>query len=400
VTKQCNALTHAGGAAELIEATVDVYKNTIIPVALNKNLDSVASHTIPSGAFSLYNGAQTTSISIRAVPTSRIRYAVNEIVPSRQQEYGSYLDYPITVLSVPFECVLPPEVNQNFTLNVTYTAWIDLTPPVIDYKDVCLARLVELQGFSTWECLIPDRALRNISSSYYVHKAGAPSQEVTSVLKTCSPSSAVDVISDYNGSVYAFIFSPVPDTPIKPEGLDVVQRNIVWIILGILLGIILLVLLTYCAFRLFRYREKYHTEKEEADRLQEEVENMKQFGGDSGNKDDQVAMTANPLAVQLKDVQARYNEEEMKLQAAEASLRKQEGEIRAQHIDNMRDNRNKLAQELEKLKAQLAETQAAGQPKATYEEHENQTYTGDEPVREEFDKGSTTVAPKRGKKDL
>jgi len=393
-------MTHAGGSAELIEATVDIYKTTIIPVALNQDLVAIASLTIPSGALALTNGAQTTSISIRAVAASRIRYAVNEIVPSRRSDYGSYLDFPITVLSVPFECVLPTEVYPKFTINVTYTAWIDLTPPAIDYKDVCLARLVELQGFSTWECLINARADRNVSSPFYVHKDGAPSQEVTSVFQSCSPSSAPGVISPYNGSVYAFIFSPVPDAPQSPAGLDVVQRNIVWIILGILLGIALLILLTYCAFRLFRYREKYHTEREEADRLQEEVENMKQFGGDSGNKDDQVAMTANPLAVQLKDVQARYNEEEMKLQQAESSLRKEEGAIRQQHIENMRDNRNKLATELEKLKAQLAEAQAASQPKATFEEHDGPTYSGDEPVREEFDTGSTAVAPKRGKEDL
>jgi hypothetical protein len=397
-------VTKAGGAAQLIEATLDTGKTQTLPIALNKDLVVIASITIPSGALVLTNGATTTSISIRAVADSRMRYAVNEIVPSRQAQYGSYLDFPITVLSVAFECVLPAEVKPKFSLNFTYTAWIDLTPATgVDYEDVCLARLVELQGFSTWECLISDRNLRGnattSASNYYVHKDGAPSQEVQSVFQSCSPSSAPGVISPYNGSVYAFIFSPVPDVPQSPEGLDVVQRNIVWIVLGILLGFALLILLAYCAFRLFRYREKYHTEREEADRLQEEVENMKQFGGDSGNKDDQVAMTANPLAVQLKDVQARYNEEEMKLQQSEAALRRQEGEIRAQHIDNMRDNRNKLAQELEKLKAQLAEAQAQ-QPKATFEEHDGPTYTGDEPVREEFDSGSTAVAPKRGKKDL
>jgi len=199
---------------------VDVYKTATLPIALNKDLVSIASLTIPSGAFSLTNGAPTTSISIRAVPASRMRYAVNEIVPSRRQDYGSYLDFPITVLSVPFECVLPPEIEPTFTLNVTYTAWIDLTPPVIDYKDVCLARLVELQGFSTWECLIGDRALRNISSSFYVHKDGAPSQEVTSVFQSCTPSAAPGVVSPYNGSVYAFIFSPVPDAPKSPDGLE------------------------------------------------------------------------------------------------------------------------------------------------------------------------------------
>jgi len=368
---------------------------------LNSNLVAVGSIKIPSGAFTLNNGQTATSMSIRPVPASRMRYAVNEIVISRRQAFGSFLPFSNTVLSPAFECVLGPEVNQPFTINVTYTAWIDQISVIQNnYQDVCLARLVELQGFSTWECLLDDRSLRNISSPFYVHVDGTPNQQVQSVFATCLPSAAPGVISPYNGSVYAFIWSPVPDPPQAPAGLDVFQRNIVWIILGVLLGIAVLVLLAYCAFRLFRYREKYHTEREEADRLQEEVENMRQFGGDSGNKDDQVAMTANPLAVQLKDVQARYNEEELKLQDAEAKLRRQEGEIRQQHIENMRDNRNKLAQELEKLKQQLQEAQAASQPKATFEETSAPTYTGDEPVREEFDTGGSTVVPKRGKKDL
>lgn len=394
-------MIHAGGFNGYIEATIDPSATQEIEIALNSNLVAVAKITVPSGGLKLLNGATSTSISIRAVPASRLRYAVNEIVPSRRAQYGSFFSYANTVLSVPFECVLPPEVDQPFNINMTYTAWIDQFRYIApNYKDVCLGRLLELQGFSTWECLIGDRFLRNETSVYYVHQTGADQQVVASVFDSCEPSSAEGVTSSVNGSVYAFIWSPVPAEPQSPAGLDVVQRNIVWIILGILLGVSLIILLFYCAFRLFRYREKYHTEREEADRLQEEVENMKQFGGDSGNKDDQVAMTANPLAVQLKDVQARYNEEEMKLQQAEAQLRKQEGDIRAQHIDNMRDNRNKLATELEKLKQQLAEAQAASQPKATFEEHDGPTYTGDEPVREEFDTGSTAVAPKRGKKDI
>jgi len=131
---------------------------------------------------------------------------------------------------------------------------------------------------------------------------------------------------------------------------------------------------------------------------------MRQFGGDSGNKDDQVAMTSNPLSVQLKDMQARYNAEDMKLQAAESDLRKQEGEIRQEHIKNMRDNRDKLADELEKLKRQLAETQAASAPKPTYDDTASAgpAYTTDEPVREEFEGGGSHggAQPRRGKKDL
>jgi len=130
---------------------------------------------------------------------------------------------------------------------------------------------------------------------------------------------------------------------------------------------------------------------------------MRQFGGEAGNKDDQVNMTANPLTVQLKDVQAKFNEEDMKLQAAEADLRKQEGEIRQEHIKNMRENRDQLATQLDKLKRQLAETQAANAPKPTFEEDTQggASYATDEPVREEFDGGQSSGAqPRRQKRDI
>jgi len=241
-------------------------------------------------------------------------------------------------------------------------------------------------------------------TTFAVHNpATDPDGVVHSVINRCSPLVTADGTNTSltNGIVYAFIWSPVPENALAPSGLDVIQRNIVWIILGVLLGIAGLVLLGYFAFRLFRYREKYHKEREEADRLHEEVENMRQFGGDSGNKDDQVAMTSNPLAVQLKDVQARYNEEELKVQEAESNLRKQEGQIRQEHIKNMKDNRDKLHDELQKLKDQLAAEQASNAPKPTYEEeHHTQGGTTDEPVREEFESGVPRAAPKKRNRDL
>jgi hypothetical protein len=264
---------------------------------------------------------------------------------------------------------------------------------------------VELPGFVTWRCLFPSGSDRDIGSAYYVkNDTTLPIDQIKSVISFCTPqtSAATGVQATANATAYAFIWSPIPKTPTAPAGPDVIQRNIVWIILGVLLGIAGLVLLTYCAFRLYRYRSKYKDQKEEADRLQEEVENMRQFGGEAGNKDDQVNMTANPLAVQLKDVQAKFNEEDIKLQQAEADLRIQEGEIRQEHIRNMRENRDALAAQLEKLKRQLAETQAANQPKATYDEDQGAAgYATNEPVREEFDGPTqTSPQPKKNKKEL
>jgi len=336
-----------------------------------------------------------------------MRYAVNEIHASRKIQFGSFLPFSTTVLSPAFECQVDPNVQEPFNINVTVQAYFDRRVNIVNESDICLARLVELPGFTTWRCLFPSFADRDIIGPFYVKKNDKlPVDAVESVISFCTPQTSAEtgVQATANATAYAFIWSPIAKLPTKPEGPDVIQRNIVWIILGVLLGIAGLVLLAYCAFRLFRYRNKYKEQKEEADRLQEEVENMRQFGGEAGNKDDQVNMTANPLAVQLKDVQAKFNEEDIKLQAAEADLRKQEGDIRQEHIRNMRENRDNLAQQLDKLKRQLAETQAASAPKATYDE-DNQggaSYATDEPVREEFDGGSsgTGAQPRRQKRDL
>jgi len=153
--------------------------------------------------------------------------------------------------------------------------------------------------------------------------------------------------------------------PPTPPSEDAVQKNIVPIVLGIIFAVLFFIFLMYMAVRLYRYRQKYHDERAEADRLKEEVQNMAQFGGDAGTKDDQVAMTENPLAAQLKHLQQAVKEEDVKLQQAEQSLRVQEAEVRKDHIDNMRSNRDKMMAELERLKVQLSEQAAAsGGPSA------------------------------------
>jgi hypothetical protein len=388
--------------------TVDTTKSSSVDIALDPNNIPRMSLKFSSGSFVLKDGQTVTGVAIRPVGESRMRYAVNELHASRRIAFtSSFLPFSTTVLSPAFECQVDSNVEEPFNINITVQAYFDRRPGIVNESDICLARLVELPGFTTWRCLFPSAFDRDINGAFYVKKdPKLPLDQVASVFGFCTPqtSDATGVQAVTDASAFAFIWSPIPKTPVPPTGPDVIQKNIVWIILGVLLGIAGLVLLTYCAFRLYRYRNKYKEQKEEADRLQEEVENMRQFGGEAGNKDDQVNMTKNPLAVQLQDVQAKFNEEDLKLQEAENNLRKQEGDIRQEHIRNMRENRDQLASQLDKLKRQLAETQAANAPKATYEE-DNQggaSYATDEPVREEFDGGvqSGGAQPRRQKRDF
>jgi hypothetical protein len=393
--------------AALTSITVDTTKSSSVDIALDSNNIARLSLGFSSGSFVLKDGGTVTAVSIRPVGESRMRFAVNEIHASRRIQFDSgFLPFSTTVLSAAFECQVDPNVREPFNINVTVQAYYDRRKNIVNDSDICLARLVELPGFTTWRCLFPSGSDREKGPFFVKYNPLLPIDAVESVISFCTPPTSADtgISATFDASAYAFIWAPLPNKPTSPDGPDVIQRNIVWIILGVLLGIAGLVLLTYCAFRLYRYRNKYKEQKEEADRLQEEVENMRQFGGEAGNKDDQVNMTANPLAVQLKDVQAKFNEEDVKLQEAEQSLRKQEGDIRQEHIRNMRDNRDQLARQLEQLKRQLAETQAASAPKATYED-DNQggaSYATDEPVREEFDgAGATSGAqPRKQKRDL
>jgi len=390
--------------AQQSDVTVDITANTNVDIVFNSGLTPVLTLGIPSGTFVLKsNGTTTTTLSIRAVAESDMRYAINEVHASRRFSYGSFLPFSSTVLSAAFSCVTTDDVAR-FNVPITVTAWIDLAifgaslskkPTADQYGDVCLAYLYELPGFKAWRCVVDNATDRAEGGLSYAHPTELTSyQYVRAALASCRPATIGGIQQLGDGVPYAFILAPRLQNPESPQGLDVVQRNIVWIILGVLLGIAALVLLAYCAFRLFRYRGKYHKERDEADRLQEEVDNMKQFGGEAGNKDDAVAMTSNPLSVQLKDVQKQYDAEELKLKAAETELRSQEGEIRQDHIKGMRDNRDKLADELDRLKRQLAEQQASGGPKATFNDEDTSTDApAGDAVREDI--SAPTSKPKR-----
>lgn len=390
--------------AQPSDVTVDITANTNVDIVFNSGLTPVLTLGIPSGTFVLKsNGTTTTTLSIRAVAESDMRYAINEVHASRRFSYGSFLPFSSTVLSAAFACVTSDDVD-HFNVPITVTAWIDLAifgaslskkPSEDQYGDVCLAYLYELPGFKAWRCIVDNATERAVGGLHYVHPVELTSnQYVRAAMDSCRPETIGGVQQTAEGVTHAFILAPRLNNPEEPEGLDVVQRNIVWIILGVLLGIAALVLLAYCAFRLFRYRGKYHKERDEADRLQEEVDNMKQFGGEAGNKDDAVQMTSNPLSVQLKDVQKQYDAEELKLKQAENELRSQEGEIRSEHIKDMRSNRDKLAEELERLKQQLKEQQLSGGGKPTFTAEET---TDDRVEAERTDVGKSKV-PKRGER--
>merc|ERR1711998_193113 len=85
-------------------------------------------------------------------------------------------------------------------------------------------------------------------------------------------------------------------------------------------------------------------------------------------------MAKNPLAQQISHLSAAVYESEMKLQQAEKQLKVDEAGVRANHLENMKDNRNKMLEDLNKLKAQLAAVQDQARGGATVDDNQSTGY--------------------------
>jgi flagellar biosynthesis/type III secretory pathway M-ring protein FliF/YscJ len=158
-----------------------------------------------------------------------------------------------------------------------------------------------------------------------------------------------------DGRIYAFIHSPLPNptSTAEPE-TDWLKENMLGFLLVLMSIVIIVILVFYFAKRLWRYREKYHRERAEVEKMQEEVDNMEQFGGQAGRKDDEVAMSNNPMVLQVKDMQDRLQVTSQEMLEAELAQREQESEERAQHIGSLAKQREEMQNQLNKLQKQLS----------------------------------------------
>jgi len=382
-TEPCFTGCYAQVKSSNQRVSVDVRRDSSFTLALNSLLVNIMTAKIASGGLLLsVPNVTTTRIIFKTVAESRMRDAVNSVHPSRVHrddlEYDAFLTFAQTVVSPAFECDVDSDVVEPFAVNVTVSSLVDsnrrLPDGTVWIEDICLASLFEIGQFSTWRCLFPsqyDRRLNcppsvNCTQGQYIVRdpatAPPPDNLVQSVINRCTAPATTG--QGRHGTVYAFITSPLAKyiPPPKPKS-DPVQQNIVAIILGVIFGLIFLLGLIYLAFRGYRYRDKYKKEQKEAADLKEEVDAMRQFGPQHGayKGDDTVTYESNPLAQKVNDLKQAVNDEELKLAQAEQKLRMQESDIRGDHISNIKQNRDNMMAELEKLKAQLRETQATDQ---------------------------------------
>eukprot|EP00457_Paulinella_chromatophora_P000006 gb/GEZN01000006.1/.p1 GENE.gb/GEZN01000006.1/~~gb/GEZN01000006.1/.p1 ORF type:complete len:5009 (-),score=356.70 gb/GEZN01000006.1/:1439-15883(-) len=367
--------------------------------------ETVMTLTIPSGAITFLTADQNSILKIRPVGESEMRDAINPIHISRRNdpyfEFDDVLTFPETVVSPAFQCEVPSIIKQPFQTNFTVISSLDSDRyargdgllSTQDYvhifegiQDVCLAKLIRRKGYSFWSCLYGQTELRRLycapsatdckTGTYTAGLVWDPKPDASgwpqaplpqlgkpwkgaSAFNRCIQDEGVELGMTTSAITYAFITNPLqvykkPTGPIEPP-----RSYALWILFGALLLMVILCCGFYTMFRLSRYRKKYKETREMADRLAEEMENMEHFGVEAAAlKAGDVVMSSNPLAQQITSLVAAVDDSELKLQQAEQQLQIDEAGVRKEHIENMTANRDKMLQDLAKLKAQLAAAQA------------------------------------------
>jgi len=176
----------------------------------------------------------------------------------------------------------------------------------------------------------------------------------------------------------AFLYIPLPPPDIiQPEGESWWQKY-GKIVLGVTISMfILLLILAYAISRLIRYREKYLVEKRDAAALREEAQELDEKHGGLGVYDEEVEMIANPLVVQMQELQKQ-------LEQTNASLSTQE-ELDATQMAAMDKERQRILEEIKRVKEAIA-AQKKNAPTANYDApNTNPQSTGKE--------GTTAVQP-------
>jgi ribosomal protein L29 len=343
----CEEDCYAALSAFRIAFTVNPIRMGVIDVVEDARRTVHGTIHAPPGALQRTDNQIMSILHVRPVAHSRMRNAVNKIHSTRG---GGYRTMAQTLLSTPFECLVDKSVKPVFSVPMTYTASIDLQLQP-DYADVCLATLKTdaKMNFQWWECIYNSHSEREANPVRPKSFDGQPPRTVISNFDRCN----------VDGTIWAFIYSPRPYGQGNRDYTTWAQDNMMELIFGLLGGIAFVSLVFFSGSRLTRYRKKYHQERENVKKMEEEVTEMEQFGGQAGTltKDEEVAMTANPLVRQMKDMQKRLDAKELAMRQAEQDARLAESEVRQLHINELASDRDDLAAELEALKQQLAAQQ-------------------------------------------
>jgi len=171
----------------------------------------------------------------------------------------------------------------------------------VPHQDICLG---VLQADNTWTCIF-DRTGR-LTRPVWTTDSGRPSNKLSAMIERCDGT-----------TTFAFIHSPLP--PASPGADDQFSfwhdwGRVVVIVVTSVGGFSLLI--AYILSRLVRYRRKYKENVKKETELKKQRDYLDENAGGLGIADDEIDMMANPLVIELQnlEVQIRKVNEEMGVQ--------------------------------------------------------------------------------------
>jgi len=161
-------------------------------------------------------------------------------------------------------------------------------------------------------------------------------------------------ISDCD-SFYVFANIPRPAVPTVPGTTCDFWCQYKWVVIGLLIGFFVLgLIIGYSVWRLIRYRRKYKEKQTQMKDLQNRAQALDEFHGGLGvsSDEDDIQMMANPLVIQMQELEVQIKQVEENLNLRE--------EQESTQIDQMEKERQRLYAEIQRVREAMAQQQKSG----------------------------------------
>lgn len=153
-----------------------------------------------------------------------------------------------------------------------------------------------------------------------------------------------------DGKTYAFVWITMPNQPVPPTSSCDIWCQYKWVIIGVIIGFLVFsVIAGYAILRLVRYRRKYKEKQAALTDLKERAQQLDEFAGGLGVADEEVDMVANPLVIEMQELEAQIKKVNDNL-----NLNK---ETETREIDHLEVERQRLHKEIERVKQLMSQQQ-------------------------------------------
>lgn len=206
---------------------------------------------------------------------------------------------------------------------------------LINPNDICLGYMNVKSAAKEWQCFFPGYYDR-LANPPWIPESGRPNFVASGLMPLYNQDYAV-----------SYLYIPLPEPPILPSSEESWWQKYGKIVLGVGISLFVLFLILVCAIsRLIRYRKKYHEERAEAEELREQAQELDEKHGGLGVYDDEVEMIANPLVVEMQELQKQ-------LELTNANLKTQE-EMDEHQMAALDKERQRILEEIKRVKEAIA----------------------------------------------